>query len=298
MCDGASGRRADRTGRPVIDAFVHVTHGRLHLLRNDLVSARRDLQAAQALVGHLAPVNPSALPWRSLAGVIAHRCGEDEVARELFDDEVRLASRFDVPVALGVALRRRGLTETGDEACRTFEEAVAVLDGSDATLQIAYAQAGLGRAFRLIGQRASARTHLAIGLDLAHRCGASSLEARCVRARRRGGTAPSARSHRRRVIDPGRGFGGEFRRTGHVEPRDRRSVVHYTQYRCVASAQRLPKTSDPVARTIAALSVADLGPRKMSRRLVDECLRSLVARAAPQWRVRSCAHATTYDRRG
>jgi hypothetical protein len=46
------------------------------------------------------------LPWRSLAGVIAHRCGEDEVARELFDDEVRLASRFDVPVALELPGRR------------------------------------------------------------------------------------------------------------------------------------------------------------------------------------------------
>ena len=56
-----------------------------------------------------------------------------------------------------------------------------MLDGSDATLQTAYAHAGLGRACRLIGQRSSARTHLAIGLDLAHRCGASSLEARLRR---------------------------------------------------------------------------------------------------------------------
>jgi DNA-binding CsgD family transcriptional regulator len=161
---------------PVIDAYVHVTRGRLHLLGRDLGSARRDLEAAQALIGHLGPVNPSALPWRSLAGVIAHRCGEDERARELIDEEVRLAALFDVPVALGVALRRRALTKTGDEACQTLQEAIAVLDGTDATLQLARAQAGLGRARRLTGQRARARTHLAIGLDLAHRCGALALE--------------------------------------------------------------------------------------------------------------------------
>jgi len=175
---------------PVIDAYVHVTRGRLHLLGRDLGSARRDLEAAQALVGHLAPVNPSALPWRSFAGVIAHRCGEDERARELIDEEVRLAALFDVPVALGVALRRRASTKTGDEACQTFQEAIAVLEGSDATLQIAYTHAGLGRACRLTGQRGSARTHLAIGLDLAHRCGASGLETRLREERVAAGARP------------------------------------------------------------------------------------------------------------
>jgi DNA-binding CsgD family transcriptional regulator len=160
---------------PVIDAYVYLTRARLHVLARDLGSAERDLVAARELIGHLEPINPSALPWRSLAGVIAHRCGDDERARELIDDEIRLAGLFDVPVALGVALRRRALTETGDRACHTFREAIAVLAETDATLQLAYAHAGLGRVRRLAGQRASARTHLSIGLDLAHRCGASGL---------------------------------------------------------------------------------------------------------------------------
>ncbi len=108
--------------------------------------------------------------------MIAHRCGDDERARELIDDEIRLAVLFEVPVALGVALRRRAFTETGDRACRTFREAITVLEETDATLQLAHAHAGLGRARRLAGQRASARTHLVIGLDLAHRCGALGLE--------------------------------------------------------------------------------------------------------------------------
>jgi len=160
---------------PVIDAYVYLTRARLHVLARDLGSAERDLVAARELIGHLEPINPSALPWRSLAGVIAHRCGDDERARELIDDEIRLAGLFDVPVALGVALRRRALTETGDRACRTFREAIAALAETDATLQLAHAHAGLGRVRRLAGQRASARTDLSIGLDLAHRCGASGL---------------------------------------------------------------------------------------------------------------------------
>src|ERR1700694_5252211 len=95
---------------PVIDAYVYLTRARLHVQARDLGSAERDLAAARELIGHLEPINPSALPWRSLAGVIAHRCGDDERARELIDDEIRLAVLFDVPVALGVALRRRAFT--------------------------------------------------------------------------------------------------------------------------------------------------------------------------------------------
>ena len=248
---------------PVIDAFVHLTHGRLHLLRNDLDSARRDLQAAQALVGHLAPVNPSALPWRSLAGLIAHRCGEDEVARELFDDEVRLASRFDVPVALGVALRRRASTETGDEACRTFGEAVAVLDGSDATLQVAYAHAGLGRAYRLIGQRSSARTHLAIGLDLAHRCGASSLETRL----RRELVAAGARPRRPAVtgvesLTPAEALVANFAAQGmsNREIADQSFITRNTVAWHLRNVYR--KLQIQSRGQLAALSVADLGARE------------------------------------
>ena len=107
---------------PVIDAYVYVTRARLHVLARDLGSAERDLVAARELIGHLEPINPSALSWRSLAGVVAHRCGDDERARELIHDEIRLAALFEVPVALGVALRRRALTETGERACRTFRK--------------------------------------------------------------------------------------------------------------------------------------------------------------------------------
>jgi DNA-binding CsgD family transcriptional regulator len=47
---------------------------------------------------------------------------------------------------------------------------------TEAKLEFARAHAGLGRALRRVGQRVDARNHLGIGLDLAHRCGATALE--------------------------------------------------------------------------------------------------------------------------
>jgi DNA-binding CsgD family transcriptional regulator len=121
--------------------------------------------------------NPSALPWRSLAGLIAHVGGDQTRANVLVQEEIRLAQRFEVPIALGVALRHRALTESGEAALNTFREAVDALENTEAKLQLAYAHTGLGRGLRRAGQRMDARHHLTIGLDLAHRCGAAGLEA-------------------------------------------------------------------------------------------------------------------------
>ena len=81
------------------------------------------------------------------------------------------------PSRLGVALRRRALTERGQEALDTLRQAIAALETTEAKLELAHAHAGLGRGLRRAGQRVEARHHLTIGLDLAHRCGASGLEA-------------------------------------------------------------------------------------------------------------------------
>jgi DNA-binding NarL/FixJ family response regulator len=92
-------------------------------------------------------------------------------------EEIRLAQRYDVPIALGVALRRRAMTERGQEALDTLRQAIAALETTEAKLELAHAHAGLGRGLRRAGQRVDARHHLTISLDLAHRCGASGIEA-------------------------------------------------------------------------------------------------------------------------
>jgi DNA-binding CsgD family transcriptional regulator len=162
---------------PGVDAYVYLARGRLHLGLRDIEAARKDLEAAEQALQVFGDANPSALPWRSLAGVIAHLGGDPTRGKVLIQEEIRLARRYDVPIALGVALRRRAMTERGQEALDTLRQAIAMLETTEAKLELAHAHAGLGRGLRRAGQRVEARHHLTISLDLAHRCGASGLEA-------------------------------------------------------------------------------------------------------------------------
>ena len=162
---------------PGVDAYVYLARGRLHLGLRDIEAARKDLVAAEEALQVFGDANPSALPWRSLAGVIAHLGGDQPRANVLIQEEIRLAQSYEVPIALGVALRRRAMTERGQQALDTLRQAIAALETTEAKLELAHAHAGLGRGLRRAGQRVEARHHLTIGLDLAHRCGASGLEA-------------------------------------------------------------------------------------------------------------------------
>jgi ATP/maltotriose-dependent transcriptional regulator MalT len=129
---------------PGVDAYVHLARGRLHLGLRDIEAARKALVAAEEALQVFGDANPSALPWRSLAGV---------------------------------ALRRRAMTERGEDALETLRQAIATLETTEAKLELAHAHSGLGQGLRRAGQRVAARHHLTIGLDLAHRCGASGLDA-------------------------------------------------------------------------------------------------------------------------
>ena len=162
---------------PVMDAFLGLARGRVHLRSRDLDGARRNLDAVTDAARQYGAFNPVALPYRSLAGVIAHLSGDQEQARALIDEEVRLAQLFEVPIGLGVALRRRAITETGEQALETLEQAVGALEGTDAKLELARAHGAFGRTLRRTGQRVRARSHLMTGLDLAHRGGATAFEA-------------------------------------------------------------------------------------------------------------------------
>lgn len=162
---------------PAIDAYVLLARGRLNLRRNNISSARDDLDALENMVRDFGDTNPTMLPWRSLAGVIAHLVGDAARSRSLIGEEIRLAQLFEVPIPLGVALRRRALAETGEQALLTLREAITVLQSTEASLELARAHVGIGRGLRRAGQRVEARAQLGIGLDLAHQCGATGVEA-------------------------------------------------------------------------------------------------------------------------
>jgi ATP/maltotriose-dependent transcriptional regulator MalT len=132
---------------PGVEAYVYLARGRMTLALNDIEAASDDLAAAEKSLEVFGDANPSALPWRSLAGVIAHLGGDQARANVLIQKEIRLAQRYHVPIALGVALRHRAITERGQAALGTLRQAIAALETTEAKL------------------------------DLAHRCGASGLEA-------------------------------------------------------------------------------------------------------------------------
>ena len=97
------------------------------------------------------------------------------MTRTLAEEELELAERWGTDIARGIALRGLGLV-TGD--ADRLAEAVEVLDGSPARLELARARVDLGAALRRGGRRAEAREPLRLGMDLAHACGARPLAER------------------------------------------------------------------------------------------------------------------------
>jgi DNA-binding CsgD family transcriptional regulator len=110
--------------------------------------------------------------WRSAAAIAQALLGRAAEARRLADGAVTVMRGFGRPRALGVALRAAGLAEGGDRGLGLLGEAVAVLERSQAQVELARALTDHGAALRRAGHRGQARAQLERGLDLAHHCGA------------------------------------------------------------------------------------------------------------------------------
>ncbi|WP_253900635.1 helix-turn-helix transcriptional regulator [Mycobacterium asiaticum] len=162
---------------PIIEAYVHTARGLLHLRRGDIAAGRADLTVAEQAMRTYGALNLGPFRWRSLAGVAAYLAGDEQSGRELIEEEIRLAQLFGVPISLGIALRRRAFTEKDDAALPTLQQALAILSETEAKLELARTHWRIGCSLRRTGLRVQARTHLGVGLDLAHRCGAMGLEA-------------------------------------------------------------------------------------------------------------------------
>ncbi len=127
-----------------------------------------------ATFGH---TNPAASypAWRSLTALAHHTLGDRDAALALAREEAELARAWDAPRTLGRALRIRGLIEGGGDGVELIREAVAVLEGSPAQLEHAYALADLGAALRRRNRRGEARERLRDALEFAERAGANLL---------------------------------------------------------------------------------------------------------------------------
>jgi len=162
----------------------HTLHFLLTRARTRLESGRpeqaaADCFAAGSVADSLGIENPAVYGWwRSQAALALRQLGRQDEARRLATEELDLSRRWGAERAIGVSLRVLGLVEAGRSGEQRLREAVEVLAGSQARLEHARALVDLGAALRRGNGRSEARQLLREGIELAHRCGATTLTER------------------------------------------------------------------------------------------------------------------------
>jgi DNA-binding CsgD family transcriptional regulator len=161
--------------------------GRLRCAQGHIEAGLRDLREAGARFAAHGVTNPNLATWRLETALALAHLGEQREARELADEQLELAQKTELPAAVGIALRVHGIVASD---LANLEEAVTMLERTEARLELARALLDLGSALRRKGERAVAREHLSRSLDLAHRCGAQALVERAHEELRAAGARP------------------------------------------------------------------------------------------------------------
>jgi DNA-binding CsgD family transcriptional regulator len=151
---------------------------RLRIASGEVERGLAELIAAGERMDAFGVRNPSYSAWRSHAALVLSALGDRTEASRLVDEEVELARHWGTARPLGVALRATGLVQGGNEGIELMRESVSVLATSQAQLERAKSFTELGAALRRANHRRSARSFLEEGLELAHRCGATTLAER------------------------------------------------------------------------------------------------------------------------
>ena len=151
--------------------------GRLRFLQGRYRDALAELKGRQVYEA-VGGTNPAVVAWRSQSALAHHQLGETDDAKRLAADEVELSRRWGAPRALAKSLRVAGMIEGGERGLELLEEAVALLQDSDAILERARGLLELGSALRRSNRRSDAREYLKQALELAHRGESASLAAR------------------------------------------------------------------------------------------------------------------------
>ena len=158
-----------------VEAWPLMARSRLELERGNPEAARSAALLCGSLLAPLLAPNPCIAAWRSRASLAAARLGDEPLARELWQEELRLARDCGAPRAVGIALRTGGLVEGGQRGIELLAEAVEALDRSPALLERARSMIDLGAALRRARRPREAREPLRQGGDLAHACGAAAV---------------------------------------------------------------------------------------------------------------------------
>jgi DNA-binding CsgD family transcriptional regulator len=166
----------ERWGATFTWADLLDARGRLRLARGDAQLALDDLLACGERLKPLNASHSGVVPWRPGAALAALQLGDSELAGSLAAEDTKLARGLGAPRELGSALRTAGVVAGGDRGIALLREAVEVLRGSEAVLELAYALTDLGAGLLAAGHRLQAREALAEALDLAHHCRADAVE--------------------------------------------------------------------------------------------------------------------------
>ena len=161
-------------------AYFH-TRGLVELAGGAFEAARAAFDEAGRMLGVVWGVDsPAVVPWRSGAALAALGVGDREAAQKLSEDELSLAHRAAVPVALGRAARVRGVVIGGEQGIALLREACAILAGGDSVLEQLRAEVDLGAALRRAGARRESRELLERARDSATRLGLTALAERAA----------------------------------------------------------------------------------------------------------------------
>ena len=153
------------------DGTRYFDNARLAVAAVEGVEPARLLEMAEAHAArHARVLNPAYNPWREYKIRALAKLDRREEARELAEENLRLARHWGAPGTVGAAVRAMARVGDPDETLPYLEEAAAVLDGGTARLEQAKALTALGRALRAARRPTDAREPLQRAVELAEAC--------------------------------------------------------------------------------------------------------------------------------
>lgn len=174
-----------------VQFFLRAARGELRCAQGRFAEGAADLAAARQCLSRFSDFGGAAFAVFGESEPLAlERLGRHSEAQALVAESLPRARWYGAPRNLGVTLRVASLLEGQERGVPLAREAVKVLAGSGAHLELAEALVGLGMLLRHSGRRVEARRHLTSGLDLARRCGARPLAGRAREELRASGARP------------------------------------------------------------------------------------------------------------
>lgn len=153
------------------DGTRYFDNARLAVAAVEGVDPAQLLEMADAHAArHARVLNPAYNPWREYKVRALAKLGRGGEARELAEENLRLARHWGAPGTVGAAVRAMARVSDPDETLPILEEAAAVLDGGTARLEQAKALSALGRALRAARRPTDAREPLQRAVELAEAC--------------------------------------------------------------------------------------------------------------------------------